>query len=417
MTDERSGDVGQLNGLRRRCRSLRLCLTSRCRWLIARGSSWRARGLHGLSATPGAIHRRLRAWEAASRPVIHDCLASERAARLVALSKKPVAFVKKIESRYPWRRWVRQTGHCCQRGWMLALAQFKAGIGRLQNWTAGNRFLAGLRNKWTGLVDQIGRSQGMQWVPGAYRRVLRWCGRLARYTEPLTSAWPSTIEITGEITGETTRRITGTAPADKRFQEPGVWVDSESPLGYARQVWSTRARDAYSAAGQNPSWGNILWADGDCPIGYARIAAEYFPPPELECEESGFEEPEVAEFQPDHFLLDLFRAYSQLLEQRGDSSPGLAPVVPLVDVFALLSSVRSVSPEYSSDDSPDYTREDFIKDVYRLHASGVDTTLDGARISFPISRGVKGKTLTVTDEAGDERRYYGVRFLGQVTSG
>ena len=266
MTDERSGDVGQLNGLRRRCRSLRRCLTSRCRWLIARGSSWRARGLHGLSATPGAIHRRLRAWEAGSRSVIHDCLASERAARLVALSKKPVAFVKKIESRCPWRRWVRQTGHCCQRGWMLALAQFKAGIGRLQNWTAGNRFLAGLRKKWTGLVDQIGRSQEMQRVPGAYRRVLRWCGRLARYTEPLTSAWPSTGEITG--------RTAETASAGKGIQEAGDWVDSESPLGLARQVWSTRARDAYSAAGQNPSWGNILWADGDCPIGYARIAAE-----------------------------------------------------------------------------------------------------------------------------------------------
>jgi hypothetical protein len=208
------------------------------------------------------------------------------------------------------------------------------------------------------------------------------------------------MEITGEIRGE----IAGAAPAEKRFQETGVWFDWESPLGYARQVWSTRARDAYSSAGGNLSWCNILWADGDCPFGYARIAAEYFPPQEPE-----FEEPEAAEFQPGHFLLDLFQAYSQLLEQRGDDSPRLAPVVPLVDVFALLSSVRSVNP--------DYTREDFIKDVYRLHASGVDTTQDGARISFPISRGVKGKTLTVTDEAGDERRYYGVRFLGQGKSG
>ncbi len=147
-------------------------------------------------------------------------------------------------------------------------------------------------------------------------------------------------------------------------------------------------------------------------MGYARIAAEYFPPPEPE-----LEDPAIAEFQPDHFLLDLFRAYSQVLEQRGDGSPRLAPVVPLVDVFDLLSSVRSVSPECPPDYTLDYTKETFIKEVYRLHASGVDTTLDGARISFPISRGVKGKTLTVTDEAGDERRYYGVRFLGQGNSG
>ncbi len=408
MTDEPRRNVGRLNDLRWRSLRLRLSLALRWCWLAARGSIWRTRSLGYLSAAPGVIHRRLSTWETALRPVIRDYLASERAARLVALSKKPVAFVKKLESRYPWRWWVRRTAHCCQRVWMLAVAEFKTGIGWLHNWPAGNRFLASLRNKWTGLVDQIGRSQGMQWALGNYRRVRRWCSCLAPFTKALTSAWPSTMEITGGITGETTRRITGTAPADKRFQEPGVWVDSESPLGYARQVWSIRARDAYSAAGGNLSWCNILWVDGDCPIGYARIAAEYFPPQEPE-----FEEPEVAEFQPGHFLLDLFQAYSRLLEQRGDDSPRLAPVVPLVDVFALLSSVRSVSPEYS----PDYTKEDFIKDVYRLHASGVDTTLEGARISFPISRGVKGKTLTVTDDAGDERRYYGVRFLGQGNSG
>ena len=167
---------------------------------------------------------------------------------------------------------------------------------------------------------------------------------------------------------ELTGKITGAAPIEKKFHGPGVWVDWESPFGYAL------------------------------------IAAEYLPPPEPE-----LSEPEIPEFQPDDFLLELFLAYSQLLEQRGDGSPGMAPVVPLVDVFALLSSVRSLRP--------DYTKEHFIEDVYRLHSSGVDTTLDGARISFPISRGVKGKVLTVTDDAGYECRYYGVRFLGQVGSG
>ncbi len=402
MTDDQSGDVGQLNGLRRRSRSLRLSLALRWLWLSAWGSSWSTRSLRYLSGAPGAIHRRLRTWEAALRPVIHDCVASERTARLVAL-------LKNIDSRYPWRRRVRQAGEFCQRVWILAVVQLRTGIGWLRNWTAGNRFLSSLRNSvlinhCTRLVGQIWRSVGMPGALGAYRRVRRWCGRLATYTKALTSAWPSTNEITGEITGA--------APAEKRFPEPGVWVDSDSPLGYARQVWSVRVRDAYFFAGRNPSWDNSIWADGDCPMGYARIAAEYFPPPESE-----LEGPAVAEFQPDHFLLDLFRAYSQLLEQRGDGSPRLAPVVPLVDVFALLSAVRSVSPDYSPNYTPDYTKEDFIKDVYRLHASGVDTTQEGARISFPISRGVKGKTLTVTDEAGYERRYYGVRFLGQGGSG
>jgi hypothetical protein len=41
----------------------------------------------------------------------------------------------------------------------------------------------------------------------------------------------------------------------------------------------------------------------------------------------------------------------------------------------------------------------------------MDTTKQGARVSFPISRGVRGKTLTVIDETGEERRYYGIRFF------
>ena len=357
------------------------CLASA--W-VARGSSWRIRSLHYLSTTPGSIHRRLHIWEAALRPVIHDCLASAWVARLVALLKKLVAILREIESRYPWRWRVRQTGQSCQMAWMLAVVQLRTGIYWLQNWTAGNRFLSSLRNHCTWLVGQIARSERMAWARGSYRRVRRCWGRFASHAQALSSAWPSTMEIIGGITGEIPEELTGAAPAEDRFQGAGLWVDSGSPFGYAR------------------------------------IASQYYPPPELE-----LKEPEVAEFQPDHFLLDLFRAYSQLLVQRGDSSPRLAPVVPLVDVFALLSSVRSVSPDYTPeytpdcapDYTPDYTKEDFIKDVYRLHASGVNTTLDGARISFPISRGVKGKTLTVIDEAGYERRYYGVRFLGQGSSG
>jgi hypothetical protein len=49
-------------------------------------------------------------------------------------------------------------------------------------------------------------------------------------------------------------------------------------------------------------------------------------------------------------------------------------------------------------------------DVYLLHRGGVDTTRSGARVSFPISRGVRGKILTVIDENGEQKRYYGIRF-------
>ena len=169
-------------------------------------------------------------------------------------------------------------------------------------------------------------------------------------------------------------------------------VDPECPLGYARQLWSAKAMDAYLIARGATDWDEEIQVHGECPIGYVR---QVLVDPSLRQDES-------AEFHPESFLLILSDAYSKVVESRAGDIQDFAPVVPLVDVYA-----RLTSPQESC---KDYSKQEFTRDVYRLHASGVDTTEDGAKVSFPISRGVRGKTLTTTNETGGEVRYYGIRF-------
>ena len=107
-------------------------------------------------------------------------------------------------------------------------------------------------------------------------------------------------------------------------------------------------------------------------------------------------------FKPEAFLAALLEAYSQIVAQRVNETLSSAPVVPLVELYKLLTLLPGQVKEYS--------RQEFVRDVYLLHRSGRDTTNSGAKVSFPISRGVRGKNLTVVDEAGEERHYYGIRF-------
>jgi hypothetical protein len=145
--------------------------------------------------------------------------------------------------------------------------------------------------------------------------------------------------------------------------------------------------------------GTRNWAEeedrvyGEGQIGYARQAlVDPFP-----------QQNEAAEFHPEPFLMNLFEAYSKVVENRDGDLLDFAPVVPLVDVYAWVTS--------SEEHSKNYSKQQFTRDIYQLHNSGVNTTKDGAKVSFPISRGVRGKTLTTTNRTGGEVRYYGIRFL------
>lgn len=110
-------------------------------------------------------------------------------------------------------------------------------------------------------------------------------------------------------------------------------------------------------------------------------------------------------FKPDAFLEALWKAYSKAVEKRGKELIKLAPVVLLVEIYEMLTLLPGVAKEYPT--------QEFIRDIYLLHRSGVDTTRSGAKVSFPSSTGLKSgraKVLAVIDETGEEKRYYGICF-------
>lgn len=110
-----------------------------------------------------------------------------------------------------------------------------------------------------------------------------------------------------------------------------------------------------------------------------------------------------ARFRPETFLAALHAAYVKLMAMQPERVLETGPVVPLVDVYELFTLLPGQTREY--------TKQEFVRDVFLLHKSGAETTKTGARVSFPISRGVAGKTLSVIDQSGEEKRYYGIAFL------
>jgi hypothetical protein len=98
----------------------------------------------------------------------------------------------------------------------------------------------------------------------------------------------------------------------------------------------------------------------------------------------------------------LLQAYLKVLGPEEKKPLSSSPVVPLADLYAVISP----TPEQSLK----YLREEFTRDIYFLHRSGHNATRSGIQVSFPISRGVRGKNLTINDENGTQLCYYGVRF-------
>lgn len=107
-------------------------------------------------------------------------------------------------------------------------------------------------------------------------------------------------------------------------------------------------------------------------------------------------------FKPESFLAALFEAYSKAVAMRGKVQ--MAPVVPLLDIYELFTLLPGQTREYS--------RQEFARDIYLLHRSGVDATKTGAKVSFPAATGTKTltRTISVITESGEKPRYYGIRF-------
>lgn len=113
-------------------------------------------------------------------------------------------------------------------------------------------------------------------------------------------------------------------------------------------------------------------------------------------------------FRPETFLAALFETYSKAAQIRGKDLLQMAPVIPLLDIYELLTLLPGQAREYS--------KQEFARDIYLLHRSGIDTTKSGARVSFPASTGTKtpSRTVAVITEAGEEKRYYGICFTPTV---
>lgn len=110
-------------------------------------------------------------------------------------------------------------------------------------------------------------------------------------------------------------------------------------------------------------------------------------------------------FKPQGFLDMLYSAYSIVVAGRGKHLVGTGTVIPLLEIYQLLTLLPWQSAEY--------TRQEFGRDLYLLDKSGVTTTRKGYRINFHASTGVRdaSKTLTVIAQGGREKTYYGISFV------
>lgn len=109
-------------------------------------------------------------------------------------------------------------------------------------------------------------------------------------------------------------------------------------------------------------------------------------------------------FKPHEFLTILYSAYSIAVGIRGKHLLGTGIVVPLMEIYELLTMLPRQSFEY--------TRQEFARDLYFLDKSGVAKTKKGHHLHFHASTGIKDptKTLSVITQGGRLRTYYGTSF-------
>lgn len=109
-------------------------------------------------------------------------------------------------------------------------------------------------------------------------------------------------------------------------------------------------------------------------------------------------------FRSEAFLEALFKTYSKAVAMRAKSLPQMSPVIQLLDIYELLTLLPGQAREY--------TKQEFARDIYLLHSSGIDTTKSGARVRFPVSSATRtpSRIITVITEAGEERPYHGISF-------
>lgn len=106
-------------------------------------------------------------------------------------------------------------------------------------------------------------------------------------------------------------------------------------------------------------------------------------------------------FKPEIFLESLFSAYETLIKSRGKDQLGKGIVIPLLEIYKLLTLLPGQAKEYR--------RQEFARDIYLLDRSGVTKTKEGFVLRFS-DRGFTRHTIRVITQEGREKNYYGISF-------
>lgn len=112
-------------------------------------------------------------------------------------------------------------------------------------------------------------------------------------------------------------------------------------------------------------------------------------------------------FRPELFLESLYSVYKVAVATRSKDLVNTRVVVPLLEIYNLLTMLPGQSKEYS--------RQEFARDIYLLDQSRVVKTKKGLAVSFPASTGTRStaSTITVITQSGHEKKYYGIAFANE----
>ncbi len=114
-------------------------------------------------------------------------------------------------------------------------------------------------------------------------------------------------------------------------------------------------------------------------------------------------------FNEQKLLQTLFIAYcrldsKQLLQGWTPAKSGPGPVVPLSEIYELLTLLPG--------SERDYPKEEFVRDIHLLDGKPDLRTKDGRRFALPAATGTKNvrQRMTVVDQEGNEKTYVSIRF-------
>jgi hypothetical protein len=112
-------------------------------------------------------------------------------------------------------------------------------------------------------------------------------------------------------------------------------------------------------------------------------------------------------FKSEAFLESLHDAYSTAVKTRGKERRETAAIVPLVEIYNLLTLLPGQAKEYS--------RQEFARDLYLLDQSGVTAVRSGVVASFHAARGNEpaSKVIPIVTKDGQAKTYYGISFTSE----